>query len=150
MANIKCMRVILTLVALAAVAAGAWFAFLGWDQEYYEVDGVAQGPYRPWQVIACGAVIVLACTAAFAYLRRVWLLAVIPAVAVVGFAVPWAAWASQDDTGLWVVGLLFLLVGGTMGLTAWLAVGYGVVEAFRAVRRRRTGTRSASGPGAGW
>ena len=47
--------------APAAVSAGAWFAFLGWDQEYYEVDGVAQGPYRPWQVIACGAVIVLAC-----------------------------------------------------------------------------------------
>ena len=28
----------------------------------------------------------------------------------VAFAVPWAAWASQDDTGLWVVGLLLLLI----------------------------------------
>ena len=149
MANIGCMRVILTLAALAAVSAGAWFAFLGWGQEYYEVDGVAQSPYRPWQVIACGAVIVLACTAAFCSLRRVWLLAVIPVVAVVAFAVPWAAWASQDDTGLWVVGLLLLLMGGTMGLTAWLAVGYGVVEAIRAFRRRRTVSRAPSGPGPG-
>ncbi|CAM3197047.1 hypothetical protein [Tsukamurella hominis] len=146
MANIECMRVTLTLAALALVSAGAWFAFLGWDHEYYEVDGVAQGPYRPWQVIACGTVIVLACTAAFAYLRRVWLLAVIPVVAVVGFAVPWAAWASRDDTGLWVVGLLFLLVGGTMGLTVWLAVGHAVVETVRAVRRGRRGPGVASGP----
>lgn len=150
MTNIECMRVMLTLAALAVVSAGAWFAFLSWDHEYYEVDGVAQGPYRPWQVIACGAVIVLACTAAFWYLRRVWLLAVIPVVAVVGFAVPWAAWASQDDTGLWVVGLLFLLVGGTMGLTAWLAVGYAVVETVRVVRLRRTEALARSGPGAGW
>ncbi|MGV7904407.1 hypothetical protein PJN93_31830, partial [Mycobacterium kansasii] len=81
------------------------------------------------------------------YLRRVWLLAVIPVVAVVAFAAPWAAWASQDDTGLWVVGLLLLLVGGTMGLTAWLAVGYGVVEAIRAFRRRRIVSRAPSGPG---
>lgn len=101
-------------------------------------------------MIACGAVIVLACTAAFAYLRRVWLLAVIPVVAVVAFAVPWAAWASQDDTGLWMVGLLFLLVGGTMGLTAWLAVGYAVAETVRAMRRRRAKPRPPSGPGPGW
>lgn len=146
MTNIECVRVTLTLAALAVVFAGAWFAFLGWDHEYYEVDGVAQGPYQPWQVIACGAVIVLACTAAFAYLRRVWLLAVIPVVAVVGFAVPWAARASQDDTGLWVVGLLFLLVGGTMGLTVWLAVGYAVVETVRAVRARRRGPGVAPAP----
>lgn len=87
-------------------------------------------------MIACGAVIVLACTAAFWYLRRESLIAVIPLTAVVGFAVPWAIWASRDDTGLWLAGLIFLLVGGTMGLTAWLAVGYAAVEMVRAVRAR--------------
>jgi len=141
------MRVTLTLAALAVFSAGMWFAFLGWDHEYYEVDGVAQGPYRPWQVIACGAAVVLASTAAFAYLRRVWLLAVIPVVAVVGFAVPWAVWASRDETGLWMVGLILLLVGGVLGLTAWLAVGYAVVETVRAARRRRAGSSAPSGPG---
>lgn len=133
------MRVAVVLVGLAVVSAGAWFAFLGWDQEYYEVDGVAQGPYRPWQVIACGAVIVLACTAAFWYLRRLSLMALIPVVAVVGFAIPWAAWASRDDTGLWMAGLIFLLVGGVMSLTVWLALGYAAVETVRSVRRRRSG-----------
>ncbi|CAM3574195.1 hypothetical protein ACXYTP_03425 [Tsukamurella ocularis] len=133
------MRVVSVLVGLAVVSAGAWFAFLGWDQEYYEVDGVAQGPYRPWQVLACGAVIVLACTAAFWYLRRLSLMAVIPVVAVLGFSIPWAAWASRDDTGLWMAGLIFLLVGGVTGLTTWLAVGYAVVETVRSVRRRRSG-----------
>ncbi|NMD54397.1 MULTISPECIES: hypothetical protein [Tsukamurella] len=133
------MRVAVVLVGLAVVSAGAWFAFLGWDQEYYEVDGVAQGPYRPWQVIACGAVIVLACTAAFWYLRRLSLMALIPVVAVVGFAIPWVAWASRDDTGLWMAGLIFLLVGGVMSLTVWLALGYAAVETVRSVRRRRSG-----------
>ena len=72
-----------------------------------------------------------------------------PAASIRAMTAPWAAWASQDDTGLWVVGLLLLLVGGTMGLTAWLAVGYGVVEAIRVFRRRRTVTRGRSGPGPG-
>ena len=71
----------------------------------------------------------------------------IPVVAVVGFAVPWAVWASRDETGLWMVGLILLLVGGVLGLTAWLAVGYAVVETVRAARRRRAGASAPSGPG---
>ncbi|BDH57272.1 hypothetical protein MTP03_22110 [Tsukamurella sp. PLM1] len=127
------------LAALAVFAGAMWFAFLGWDQEYYEVDGVTQGPYRPWQVIACGAAIVGAATVAFLYLRHVWLLAVIPAVAVLGFAVPWAAWASQDSTGLWLVGLILLVGGGMMGLTVWLALVFAASEIARTRRARRAG-----------
>ncbi|KXP01536.1 hypothetical protein [Tsukamurella pseudospumae] len=130
------MRVMVWLIVLAVFCGAMWGAFLGWDHEYYEVDGVAQGPYRPWQVIACGAAIVLASTVVFLVLRRLWLLVVIPVVAVIGFAVPWAWWASQDTTGLWLAGLFFLLVGGTTGLTGWLALVFGADQAVRAVRRR--------------
>ena len=70
---------------LALFAAAMWFAWLGWDQEYYLVDGVAQGPYRAWQVLGCDA-------------------------------------ASTDDSGLWVVGLLFLLVGSGLGLLVLLTI----------------------------
>ena len=31
-------------LVLALVAAGMWFAWLGWDQEYYLVDGERQAP----------------------------------------------------------------------------------------------------------
>ncbi|WP_235737199.1 hypothetical protein [Nocardioides alcanivorans] len=34
-------------VVLALFAAAMWFAWLGWDHDYYEVDGVPQGPTGP-------------------------------------------------------------------------------------------------------
>ncbi|WP_181309995.1 hypothetical protein [Nocardioides campestrisoli] len=127
-------------LVLALVAAGMWFAWLGWDQEYYLVDGERQGPYRPWQVIGCGASIAVASVLALLWVRAAGpdrrgggaaaAVALSPA-AVFGFAVPWTAEAaSSDDSGLWVVGLLMLLVGGWLGLTMLLAV-------TAAVARRR-------------
>ncbi|WP_019203108.1 hypothetical protein [Tsukamurella sp. 1534] len=133
------MRIATALIGLAAFAAVMWFAFLGWDQEYSVVNGAVQGPYRPWQVVGCGAAITAAATAALLYLRRAWTLAVIPAVAVAGFAVPWAAWASADDSGLWVVGLVLLLGGGIAGLTLWLGLVFAAAETARNRRARRAG-----------
>ena len=40
-------RLLIVAVLLALFAATMWFAWLGWDHTYYDVDGVAQGPYRP-------------------------------------------------------------------------------------------------------
>ncbi len=114
-----------------------WAVWLGWDQEYYEVDGVAQGPYRPEQVIGCGACIVVASIVAFLYLRRPTTIPVVAAVAVVGFAVPWASDASQDSTGLWAVGLMFLLIGGGLGLVSVLTVVHLLRTLLRSVRNRR-------------
>lgn len=100
-----------------------WFAWLGWDQEYYQVDGVPQGPYRAWQVLGCGMSIAAAAVLAYLWVRSVWAIFVLAAAADLGFAVPWAVnAASTDDTGLWVVGLLFLLVGGGTGLVVLLGV----------------------------
>lgn len=100
-----------------------WFAWLGWDHKYYHVDGVSQGPYRAWQVLGCGLSIAAAAVLAYLWVRGVWAIFVLAAAADIGFAVPWGLdAASTDDTGLWVVGLLFLLVGGAIGLTVLLAV----------------------------
>lgn len=114
-------RLPIALLGLAIVAAAMWFAWLGWDDDYYEVDGVVHGPYRTWQVIGCGAVVCVAAVAA-----RVWAgrgAVLLAAAASVGFAVPWSVHAaSTDDSGLWVVGLVLLLVGSFIGLVVVLTV----------------------------
>ena len=112
-----------TAVALGLFAAAMWFTWLGWDNEYYQVDGVAQGPYRAWQVIGCGLAIAAAAVLAQFWVRGVWAIFVLAAAADIGFAVPWTVdAASTDDSGLFVVGLLLLLVGGGVGLVVLLAV----------------------------
>lgn len=125
-------RIALVALALAVFAAGMWFAWLGWDHEYYEVDGVAQGPYRPWQVIGCGVSIVVATVVAYLRVRSWWAVVPLAAAATLGFAVPWAVDAAgSDESGLWVVGLLFLLVGSGLGLAVLLTVTAAIVSARR-------------------
>ena len=119
-------RVALAALGLAVFAAAMWAAWLGWDDDYYTVDGVQQGPYRTWQVLGCGA-----CVAAGAVLAQAWARtrgAVVLAVAgAVGFAVPWSVQtASTDDSGLWVVGLVLLLGGAVIGLVLLLTVAAAV------------------------
>lgn len=110
-------------LALGLFAGAMWFAWLGWDHEYYLVDGVSQGPYRAWQVLGCGLSITAAAVLVQLWVRGVWAIFVLAAAADIGFAVPWALdAATADDSGLWVVGLLFLLVGGGIGLVVVLAV----------------------------
>ena len=105
--------------ALAVFAAATWFVWFGWDDV----------PYDLWQVVGCGASVVVGAIAALVRVRRgVVLLA---AAATVGFAVPWGVYAaSTDESGLWVVGLVMLLVGSFVGLVAVLSV------AERVLRRR--------------
>jgi hypothetical protein len=111
-----------TALLLMLFSAAMWFAWLGWDHEYYLVNGVAQGPYRAWQVVGCGLAIVAATVLAYLRVRRTAGIFVLAAAAVVGFAVPWSWDASSDETGMWVVGLLMLLIGGGVGLVVLLAV----------------------------
>ena len=117
---------------LALLAAAMWFAWLGWDHEYYQVDGVAQGPYRAWQVLGCALSISTAAVLAYLWAPSVWAVFVLAAAADIGFAIPWALnAASTDESGLWVVGLLFLLVGSGLGLLTVLTI-----TAVAAARRR--------------
>jgi hypothetical protein len=131
-------RLAAAAATLGVFAAAMWFAWLGWDHEYYYVDGVAQGPYRAWQVVGCGLAIGAAAVLTHLWVRQpagVWLLA---AAADVGLAVPWAVdAASSDESGLWVAGLVLLLGGGGVALLTVLALTQ------LAVGLRRPGGRSA-------
>lgn len=126
-------RVGLAALGLAVFAALMWGAWLGWDDDYYLVDGVQHGPYRAWQVLGCGA-----CVAVGAVLAQAWArtsgAVVLTLAATGGFAVPWALYAaSTDDSGLWVIGLVLLLAGSIIGLVLVLTVA--------AVVRTRLGRR---------
>ncbi len=122
-------------VALALFCAGMWFAWLGWDHEYYQVDGVAQGPYRSWQVVGCGTSVAIAAVLAQLWVRGTWAIFVLAAVAVVGFAVPWTSdAASQDETGMYGVGLVMIVVGGGIALVSLLAATSAVFSALGARR----------------
>lgn len=128
-------------VALGLFAAAMWFAWLGWDDEYHLVDGVAQGPYRSWQVIGCGLSIAAAAVATHVWVRGSGASFVLAAAAVIGFAVPWTMdAAATDDSGLFVVGLLFLLVGGGTTLLVLLMTTGWVVDRSRAGRHMRGAT----------
>lgn len=117
------MRILSTSVALAVFSAAMWFAWLGWDHEYYLVDGVAQGPYRAWQVVGAGVTLVAGAVVAYAAVRRVWAIVPLAAAGALGFAVPWSIDAARtDESGLWVVGLIFLLAGAGAGLLVVLAI----------------------------
>jgi peptidoglycan/LPS O-acetylase OafA/YrhL len=115
-----------TALLLALFTAAMWFAWLGWDHEYYKVNGVYQGPYRPWQVIGCGATVVAATVLAYLRVRTTGAVFVMAGAAAFGFAAPWSWDASSDDTGLWLVGLVFLSIGASVGLMVVLAVTHAV------------------------
>ncbi|MFE0530306.1 hypothetical protein ACFW0V_22190 [Micromonospora parva] len=126
-------RALLGVLFLAAATVGAWLLWLGWDDEY-TVDaqtGATSGPYDPWQVIGCVLTLVLLAALAGARLSP-WLVAPVMTVA---FTAVWS-WraASTDDSGLWVVGGILVLVGMAAGSTL-------VSLAARRLSRRRLGGR---------
>ncbi|WP_051433365.1 hypothetical protein, partial [Promicromonospora kroppenstedtii] len=113
----------LTVVVLTVVA---WWIFLGRDvvREVDPATGNVTGPYEGPQVIAC--VLVLAALVVVGTLSApAW-------AAVLAVAVPFtAAWTIQaqatDDSGLWAVGALLVLLG-TLAGGAVVAVVTRVVE----------------------
>jgi hypothetical protein len=105
------------VLAVAALAVLIWYAWLGWDREY-QVDPITQvssGPYQAWQVIGCGAsLLVVLVGALLVGLHPVWASAALT----LGFTVAWTADAAAvDDTGLYGVGTVMLLVGLTAATT---------------------------------
>lgn len=124
----------LTVVVLTVVA---WWIFLGRDvvRDVDPATGNVTGPYEAPQVIAC--VLVLAALVVVGTLSApAW-------AAVLAVAVPFtAAWTIQaqatDDSGLWAVGAVLVLLGT-------LAGGALVAAVTRAVERRRA-ARSTTAP----
>lgn len=128
-------RLGLAALGLAVFAAVMWAAWLGWDDDYYTVDGVEQGPYRTWQVLGCGASVAVGAVLAQAWARTRGAV-VLAVAAAVGFAVPWTVHAAAtDDSGLWFVGLVLLLGGAVIGLVLLLTVA-AAVRSRLAVRSR--------------
>lgn len=131
-------RSLLTAVALAALAVGTWWAFLGTDttRDVDPVTGSTTGPYEAPQVIGC-AVVLAGLVAAGVFVRLpAWL-------AVTAVALPFtAAWslnaATSDDSGLWVIGGVLVLVG-TVG-------GGALVAGLTRALRKRKGDRAGSTP----
>lgn len=114
---------------VAVLAAACWFGWLAWDTTY-QVDpltGAASGPYEAWQVAGCGV-----CLAAVVAWGTVLLGARATVVlTTLAFTVAWSVTASSDETGLWGVGAVLVLLG--------VALGGSVVAGVTAVvlRRRR-------------
>jgi hypothetical protein len=119
----RAIRTALGTLALGASSAAVWWLWLGHDTEYQidPVTGIASGPYEAWQVVGC--VLTLAVLAfAAGLVARPWI--VVP-IMTVSFTIAWAAQASQDETGLWLVGATMVFVGMALGSTllsgsAWL------------------------------
>ena len=136
------LRAPVAAVGVGLFGAATWWVWLGWDHQYYEVDGVAQGPYRAWQVVGCALAMSLACVLARRWAGHWVSLLVLPAAGVVGFAEPWASDAAAEDvTGLWLVGLFLLLLGGYVGLLVVLVV----TDAVSLIRAQQDRNR-APGP----
>jgi hypothetical protein len=104
--------------AVAALSAGSWLAWMGWDHEY-QIDPqtrVASGPYEAWQVVGCGGSLLVLLVAAL-LVRVRWFVAS-PAMTV-AFTAAWTATqALTDETGMYGVGMVLLLLGLTAATTA--------------------------------
>ncbi|MFD6447490.1 hypothetical protein ACFWEJ_20445 [Promicromonospora sp. NPDC060204] len=128
---------VLTTAFVVVLTVAAWWIFLGRDtvRDVDPATGAVTGPYEAPQVIACVLVLIA--------LVVVGTLAAPAWVAVLAVALPFTvAWtvqaASDDDSGLWAVGALLVLVGT-------LAGGAVVALLTRVVERRRA-ARSTTAP----
>lgn len=117
-------------LGVAVLSAASWFGWMGWDTEY-DVDPVTQvssGPYEAWQVLGCGATLLLVLVGALLTGVR----AVVACVAMtLAFTAAWTATAAAaDGGGLFVVGGVLVLIG--------LATATTLVAVITARLRHRT------------
>ncbi len=120
---------LLSLMLLAA-SFGTWWAWLGWDHEYYTdpETGYAAGPYRPWQVIGCVLTLLV-----LAILAHIVLNPVLVGVSMtLGFSAAFASTAVPDDeTGLALVGVFLVVIGMSLASVVLGLIAWGVKSAVR-------------------
>lgn len=123
-----------TGLLLVVITAIAYAGLLGWDTSYQTdpVTGEVTGPYQAWQVITLALVIGALAAWAGWYGHLVLALVVIPTTLVVAFLA--LTVRGQDETGLFIAGALFLLVGSAFGVGV-----AGELAALLARRSRGTG-----------
>jgi hypothetical protein len=119
-------------LAVAVLSALLWFAWMGWDTQYQidPVTQVASGPYEAWQVIGCVvSLLVLLVGALLAGVRALWASAALT----LAFTAAWTATAAADDeTGLYGVGAILVLVGLSAGTAVVSLVVLGLRRRLRA------------------
>ncbi|NEN76912.1 hypothetical protein G3T38_01335 [Nocardioides zeae] len=97
-------------LGVAVLSAAAWFGWMGWDDEY-QVDTATNqvsGPYEAWQVVGCVVTLLVVGVVA----ARWWRPFATATVLSLAFTVAWSVTAAaEDDTGLWGVGAVLVLVG---------------------------------------
>lgn len=111
----------------ALLAAGTWWAWLGWDHTMYkDAGGELAGPYREWQVAGCVAT--LAATTALLPVRMTPVSSAVGVV--VGFWVTWTAWNLRfDDSSMSGAGSALVLIGlliwvPVVTTASWLIIRY--------------------------
>ena len=121
-------------VTVAALAAASWYGWMGWDTEYQidPVTQVASGPYQAWQVIGCVlSLLVVFVGALLAGVRPLWASAALT----LAFTAAWTATAApEDETGMYGVGMIMVLVGLAIATTVIAAV----VQGLRGIGRSLT------------
>ncbi|MGW0776057.1 hypothetical protein ACWD01_20920 [Streptomyces sp. NPDC002835] len=122
------------VLVVAAVSAALWAAWLGWDQHYdVHPDGSTTGPYEVWQV--AGLVLTLLAPVYWAASRRYF------AGAVLGTTLGLTAAAyydwSDDATGLFVIGVVLVMLGSFAATAAVSAV-------IAAVKKDGRGSRGSA------
>lgn len=109
----------------AGVAVAAWAVWLGWDQEYdVAADGSVSGPYAVWQV--AGLVVTL--LVAVGWVAARWHSAAAVAGTTAGLTLAAGADWSDDASGLFMVGVALVMVGGFIGSAVVAAVVAAVVS----------------------
>ena len=91
--------------------------WLGWDQQYQRdpVTGQPSGPYESWQVVGCATTLAVMALLAGATARRGLAVVVLPLAFTLAWSIPTAR---SDETGLWLVGAVGILVGTLTGTAA--------------------------------
>ncbi|TQJ91624.1 hypothetical protein [Streptomyces sp. SLBN-31] len=108
---------LLPVLVPAGAALALWAAWLGWDQHYdVQPDGTTTGPYQAWQVI--GLVLTLLVPLFWVASRSHIAGAVVGTTAGLTLAA-YLDW-SDDSSGLFMVGVIMVLVG-SLAATAVLA-----------------------------
>ncbi|MFE2019382.1 hypothetical protein ACFW9O_15265 [Streptomyces sp. NPDC059499] len=122
------------ILVLAVMTLAVWAAWLGWDQHRdVHPDGSETGPYEAWQVI--GLVLTLLAPVYWAASRRYLAGAVlgVPLGLTVAAAYDW----SDDSSGLFMVGVLMIMMGSLVVTGVATAV-------IASVKKRADSTRQRS------
>ncbi|MFF8534194.1 hypothetical protein ACN6K9_003211 [Streptomyces sp. SAS_267] len=110
---------LVSILLLAGVSLAVWAAWLGWDQHRdVQPDGSTTGPYEAWQVI--GLALILLAPVYWAASRRYTPGAVLGTTAGLTVAA-YYDW-SDDSSGLYMVGVVLVMLGSLVVTTAVSAI----------------------------